>query len=73
MYQSAPIVTSAYMYVALLERLKKVKDVDMVKLREMIAKNPHLQERLMQGNGDVRNQVDEAKRITVEKMRQLQK
>lgn len=50
-----------------------MKDVDLVKLREMMAKNPHLQERLMQGKDNVRNQVDEAKRMTVEKMRQLQK
>ena len=59
----------------LLEKLNKVKGMDMNKLRELIAKNPHLQERLMQSNthGDIRNQMDEAKRMTVEEMRQLQK
>lgn len=60
---------------ALLEKLSKVRDMDMGKLRELIARNPHLQERIIQSNerGDVRNQMDEAKRMTVEEMRQLQK
>lgn len=56
-----------------MERLKKVKDMDMSKLQEMIARNPHLQERIVESRGDYRNQVEEARRITVEQMRQLQK
>ena len=55
-----------------LERLQRVKGMDFDKLREVLANNPHLQERFTQGR-DVRNQVDEARRITVEQMRQLQK
>lgn len=56
-----------------MERLKKVKDMDMGKLAEMIAKNPHLQERIAESRGDFRSQAEEARRITVEQMRQLQK
>ena len=56
-----------------MERMKKVKDLDLNKLAEMLARNPHLQERMMESRPDVRNPVEEAKRITVEQMRQLQK
>ena len=56
---------------ALADRLSKVKGMDLAKLREMIARNPHLQERMVQSQG--RNQIDEAKRMTVDRMRQLQK
>ena len=58
-----------------MERMKKIKDMDMDKLSEMIARNPHLQERIMhmENRGDIRSPVEEAKRITVEQMRQLQK
>lgn len=59
--------------IELSERLKKVKDVDVQKLTEMIAKHPHMQERMVQSRGDVRNQIQEAQRVTVEQMRQLQK
>lgn len=57
------------------ERLNKVKGLDMAKLQEMIVNHPHLRDRLLKTNaeGGMRNQVDEAKRITVEQMRQLQK
>lgn len=58
---------------ALMEKMKKIKDLDMDKLKEMIAKNPHLQERMLESRGAFRNQAEEAKRITVEQMRQLQK
>lgn len=61
------------LFSGLRERLSKVKDVDREKLRELIAKNPHMQERFIQSRENVRNQVDEAKRLTVEQMRQLQK
>lgn len=50
-----------------------MKDVDVQKLTEMIAKHPHMQERMVQSRGDVRNQIQEAQRVTVEQMRQLQK
>lgn len=58
-----------------MERLNKVKGLDMAKLQEMIANHPHLRDRLLdaQSQGGMRNQADEAKRITVEQMRQLQK
>ena len=57
-----------------MDRLSKVKGLDMAKLQEMIANHPHLRDRLLNSNSQgMRNQVDEAKRITVEQMRQLQK
>ncbi len=58
-----------------MDRLNKVKGLDMVKLQQMIVNHPHLRERLMnaKAQGGMRNRVDEAKRITVEQMRQLQK
>ena len=55
------------------ERLSKIKDLDMDKLKEMMAKNPHLQERLNGGHAAVRSQMDEARRVEIEQMRQLQR
>ena len=56
-----------------MEKMRKIKDVDVDKLKEMIAKNPHLQQRMVESRGAFRNQAEEARRITVEQMRQLQK
>lgn len=42
-----------------------------------MARNPHMQERLRQTGGDnpnvVRSQLDEARRLSIEQMRQLQR
>ena len=61
-----------------LERMNKVKGMDMAKLHDLIVNHPHIRERLLNsGNPSlhnrVRNQMEEAKRMTVEQMRQLQK
>ena len=55
----------------MMERLSKIKDFDLDKLKDMMAKNPHLQERL--NGAAVRSQMEEARRMDIEQMRELQK
>ncbi len=58
---------------ALMERLSKIKDTDLSKLKEALARNPHLQERLSLPGQGVRNQYDEARRMNIDQMRELQR
>ena len=69
----------------LLDRLKKIKDIDLEKLKDLMARNPHLEERLRGGGGGgeaggekrdheaIRSQLEEARRLGIEKMRDLQR
>ena len=61
-----------------MDKLRKIKDFDMDKLKDLLAKNPHLQERLSwRGAGGkneaVRSKLDEERRLSIEQMRQLQR
>ena len=56
-----------------MERLKGIKGMDMEKLKEMVATNPHLRERLSGVHAEMRSRMEEERRMDIEKMRQLQR
>lgn len=66
-----------YTLTEVLDRLRNVADLrhgnERADLKRLIEENPLLGERLARGSDDIRSRLEEAKRMNVEQMRQLQR